>query len=138
MKKWWLLAFLVLLAGGLISACGSAGSESGSTSFEVDMTEFTFDPKEFVVPAGKEISLTLVNKGAIKHEFVIMNLGVEITVPFGEDDQPNIYWEHEAEPGATVDVTFTAPSQPGEYQVICGIPGHAEAGMTAKLVVVSP
>lgn len=37
--------------------------------------------------------------------------------------------------GETVEVTFTAPKEPGEYQYLCTFPGHYIAGMKGKLVV---
>jgi uncharacterized cupredoxin-like copper-binding protein len=66
-----------------------------------------------------------------------MNQGTEVGQDFGEEDLPNIYWKAELEPGKSGTYTFTAPSQPGEYQVVCGFPGHYLAGMVGKLVVVS-
>ncbi len=135
MKKLLFVVFVVLMLS--LSACGG-GAASASTSFEVDMKEFMFEPTDFTVPAGKEISIQLVNDGAIVHEYVIMKLGKEVSLPFDENDQENIYWEYEADPGQTINVTFTAPSEPGEYQVVCGIPGHLEAGMIGKLIVVKP
>jgi uncharacterized cupredoxin-like copper-binding protein len=71
------------------------------------------------------------------HDFIIMNLGSEVGQDFGEEDQPNVYWMAELEPGRSNTYTFTAPNQPGEYQVVCGIPGHYLAGMVAKLIVVA-
>jgi uncharacterized cupredoxin-like copper-binding protein len=135
MKRFTLFVLAVLLFS--LTGCGG-GATSYSTSLEVEMKEFMFEPTDFTVPAGKEISIQLVNDGAIKHEFVIMKLGTEVSVPFGDDDEGNIYWEHEVDAGKTETVTFTAPSEPGEYQVICGISGHMEAGMVAKLTVVNP
>jgi len=37
--------------------------------------------------------------------------------------------------GETVEVTFTAPKEPGEYMYICTFPGHYAAGMKGTLVV---
>jgi azurin len=37
--------------------------------------------------------------------------------------------------GETVEVTFTAPKEPGEYLYICTFPGHYMAGMKGVLVV---
>jgi uncharacterized cupredoxin-like copper-binding protein len=34
--------------------------------------------------------------------------------------------------------TFRAPAEAGDYQIVCGIPGHFQAGMIAKLTVVAP
>jgi uncharacterized cupredoxin-like copper-binding protein len=56
---------------------------------------------------------------------------------FGPEDEENIYWEVEAEPGESKTVTFTAPADLGEYQVVCGTEGHFKAGMASKLTVVS-
>jgi uncharacterized cupredoxin-like copper-binding protein len=32
---------------------------------------------------------------------------------------------------------FTAPTDPGEYQIVCGTPGHFMSGMVGKLTVVA-
>jgi uncharacterized cupredoxin-like copper-binding protein len=111
------------------------GCASGPTKLTVDLVEFMFTPAEFTVPAGGEVSLTLINSGAVEHELVIMKFGQEVSVPFDDNDEGNIYWEHEVEPGATETVAFTAPTEPGEYQVVCGIEGHYEGGMVGKLIV---
>lgn len=37
--------------------------------------------------------------------------------------------------GETVEVTFKAPSKPGEYQYICTFPGHYASGMKGTLTV---
>ena len=37
--------------------------------------------------------------------------------------------------GETVEVTFTAPKEPGEYLYICTFPGHYAAGMKGTLIV---
>jgi uncharacterized cupredoxin-like copper-binding protein len=44
----------------------------------------------------------------------------------------------ELPPGADAETSFTAPSEPGEYEVICRTEGHIVSGMTAKLTVVAP
>jgi azurin len=37
--------------------------------------------------------------------------------------------------GETVEVTFNAPKEPGEYMYICTFPGHYIGGMKGKLIV---
>ncbi len=37
--------------------------------------------------------------------------------------------------GETVEVTFTAPDKPGEYEYICTFPGHYSGGMKGILTV---
>jgi uncharacterized cupredoxin-like copper-binding protein len=126
---------IMLVCIFIVTACGG---NRPSTKLKVDMVEFIFTPAEFVIPAGQEITITAVNNGAVIHEFVIMNFGQTIGDDFGDEDEGNIYWEVEAEPGKTVTATFTAPTEPGEYQVVCGTEGHFIAGMVGKLTVVSP
>ena len=67
---------------------------------------------------------------------VIFNLGTDAGDVFGDEDEANIYWEVEVQPGQSATTTFTAPSEPGEYYVTCGIEGHLEAGMIGSLTVV--
>jgi len=133
MKKH-LLVFLVFALLSILVACGGSGP---STSLRIDMTDFMYNPAEIVVPAGEEITLELVNNGAVEHEIVIMNFGTEVGADFGEEDEANIYWEAELEPGESETFTFIAPSEPGDYQIVCGIEGHYMAGMVGSLTVVS-
>lgn len=135
MKKNLLVLVVVLVLSSVLAACGG-GSQSGSTNIESKMSDFVFEPKEWTVPAGKEITITLTNDGAVLHEWVLMSKAV--TVPFDEDDEGNVTWEAEVDAGAKQTFTFTAPSTPGEYLIVCGIPGHLEAGMEGKLKVVAP
>lgn len=127
----------VIIALGFVfnlTACGASGP---STNIRVDMTEFMFSPTDFTVPAGEEITIELSNNGAVVHDFVIMKYGTEVGQDFDEDDLANVYWDAKLEPGTSDSLTFTAPSEPGEYQIVCGIAGHYLAGMVATLYVVA-
>ena len=134
MKKMFLPLVLSLLF--VLTACGGGGG--ASTTLDVVFTEFSFTPTEFSIPAGQEITINAKNDGAVIHEFVIMKLGETVGEDFGDEDEANIYWEVEAEPGKSVTATFTAPTEPGEYQLVCGTEGHFMAGMLGKLTVVAP
>ena len=123
-----------LLAVLLLVSCGG---NQPSTSLDVTMVEFSFTPNAFTVPAGKEITLHAVNNGAVVHEFVIMKFGTKVGEDFGDEDEANIYWEIELQPGGDETVTFTAPADPGEYQVVCGTQGHYTSGMIGTLTVVA-
>jgi len=127
-----LIAAAVLLSLMLVS-CGAGGA---TTTIDVTMTDFQFQPSQFTVPAGQEISFSTANNGAVVHNFVIMKLGTTAGDFFDEADIPNVYWEVELLPGASTDTSFTAPSEPGEYEVVCRTEGHIVSGMTAKLIVV--
>jgi uncharacterized cupredoxin-like copper-binding protein len=120
----------------ILTGCG--GASSPSTKIDVTMTDFAFTPNTFTVPAGAQISFSATNSGAVAHSFVIMNLGHNASGHVTDADKANVYWEQpEVVPGASVQASFTAPSEPGTYQVVCANAGHFEAGMVAKLVVVA-
>ena len=128
-----LAAFVVLSAA--LAACGGQSSRGGSTNLSVDMSDFAYTPSAMSVPAGVEVHLSLTNSGSVDHEFVIMKDGTQVRPPFSQDDEPNVYWEAEAAAGQTGSYVFMAPSDPGQYEIVCGIPGHLEAGMEATLTV---
>jgi uncharacterized cupredoxin-like copper-binding protein len=128
------LFILVALLSLTLSACGAAGP---SSTINVTMTDFQFTPKEFTIPAGQEITVDVVNNGAVIHEFVIMKSGQTVGDKFDDEDEANIYWEVELQPGASTTATFTAPADPGDYQLVCGTAGHLEAGMIGKIIVVA-
>jgi uncharacterized cupredoxin-like copper-binding protein len=129
MKQILLLSLALLLA-----ACQSSGS---STKINVEMTDFAFTPNHFVVPAGEEITVNIAHHGIVVHEFIIMNPDTTAGDTFDEEDLPNVYTIVEVPPGHSQTFSFVAPSKPGEYQIVCGIAGHLESGMTAILTVVN-
>jgi uncharacterized cupredoxin-like copper-binding protein len=133
MKK--LFSILMLTISLILSGCGGSSSKP-STKLDVTMTDFQFSPNQFTIPAGQEISLDAANNGAVVHNFVIMKKGQSAGTEFTDDDLPNVYWQVEIQPGGSTSTSFTAPNEPGDYEVVCKTPGHLQAGMTAKLTVV--
>jgi uncharacterized cupredoxin-like copper-binding protein len=128
------MSLFTILALSLV-ACGG-GSTNASTNIRADMQDFKFSPDEWTVPAGESISLELKNSGAVTHEWSLMLVPAQ--VPFDQADESNIISEFELGPGETQSVTFNAPSEPGDYQVVCALPGHFEAGMVGQLHVTQP
>lgn len=124
-----LLALVFVLA---LSAC--SGGSSGGTTINTTMVDFKFDPAEWTVPAGQEITLNIKNNGAVEHDWVLMAKPV---TPPASKDSPDVIFMADVKAGSNVSVKFTAPATPGEYQVVCAIPGHFEAGMAGKLIVTS-
>lgn len=125
----------VVLLSIILTACG--GSNSPTTNLNVTLTDFMFSPTQFTVPAGQEITLDANNSGAVIHNFIIMNLGETAGTEYTKEDDANVYWKLELPAGASTTTTFTAPAEPGEYEVICSTPGHLQAGMVAKMTVVA-
>ena len=133
-KKLFALSVLLILSI-VLTACGGGGA---ATKLNVTMTDFKYDPVENTVAAGKEITLNLKNDGAVLHEYVIMKHGLSAGDKFGPEDEDNIYWEVEVDPGKSTTATFTAPAELGDYEIVCGTEGHLVAGMKGKLTVVAP
>lgn len=133
MKKILVSTILVLVLSLALTACGG---QSNKVTLNVTATDTGYDASEYTVPAGANVTLNMTNKGAVEHEFAILKLGEHVTPPFGEKDEDKILWELDGvQPNTSKSDTFTAPTEPGSYDVICGIPGHIEQGMTATLVV---
>jgi uncharacterized cupredoxin-like copper-binding protein len=135
MTKWKVGLSVAVPLALLLSACGGGAS----TEISASMEDFAFSPVEWTVPAGEEITIELTNDGSVEHEWVILQSGVTISseseLPETEEEllADFVYWEDEVEPGETKTLTFTAPAA-GEYQVICAIEGHFEAGMEGTLI----
>jgi uncharacterized cupredoxin-like copper-binding protein len=120
----------------LLAACG-AKAAGASTKIDVTLSDFQFQPNEFTVPAGQDITLNVTNSGGVVHSFVIMNKGQSAGTEFNQEDQPNVYWSIEVQGGGSTSTTFVAPKDPGEYEIVCHVPGHLQAGMMGKLTVVA-
>jgi uncharacterized cupredoxin-like copper-binding protein len=118
----------------LLTACGNAGP---STEIDIALTDFQFSPNRFIVPAGTDITVTATHEGAVIHDFIIMRYGAEVGDMFDEQDRAGILWELAVEPNGSRTGVFTAPEQPGVYQILCGTPGHLQAGMIGELIVVA-
>ncbi|MFN8411950.1 MAG: sulfocyanin-like copper-binding protein [Anaerolineales bacterium] len=129
MKK--LLLITVIALSLVLTACGPK-----TTTINITATDSGYDSKTYTVPAGQQVTISLTNKGAIDHKIAVLKKGEEVTLPFSDNDQSKIYWELEnVSPGTTKSGTFTAPTEAGEYTIICDVPGHIEMGMTATLIV---
>jgi plastocyanin len=126
---------LSLLLVALLTACG--GANAAKTNHSVTLTDFAYSPTQLTVPAGKEITLDAANTGAVIHNFIIMNFGANAGTEWTADDDANVYWKLEIPAGGSATGTFTAPSEPGEYEVVCSTPGHLQAGMIGKMIVVA-
>lgn len=129
-----MLIVMAALVSLVLASCGGGGGPT--TDLDVTMTDFQFQPGQYTVPAGQEITLNLTNNGAVVHNFVIMKQGTSAGPMFDEEDTPNVYWEVELPPGGSTATSFTAPAEPGDYEVVCRTEGHIASGMTGKLTVV--
>jgi uncharacterized cupredoxin-like copper-binding protein len=133
--------FVFVLAFSIIlSACGGAGGAGAvpAAKISIEMNEFMFSPKEMAVFSGQETTLELTNSGAVEHKFTILKKGVVARTPFDREKQAgDILVEFTLNAGKNDTFKFTLP-EPGEYAIICNIPGHMEAGMVGKITAIQP
>ena len=102
----------------------TAADSGGGASTSVSMTEYEFDPSDATSSSGDTLELT--NDGQIPHNYTI----VEGDATGGG-----------AEVAASDDIasgdsgTLSVDAEPGDYGVLCTIPGHAEQGMTGSIKI---
>ncbi|MAG36408.1 MAG: hypothetical protein CL878_09210 [Dehalococcoidia bacterium] len=119
------LLALVLVACGGSEAGGSkssGGAASGPKTVSMTMLdEMKFVPSTVNVERGQTVTLNLTNKGLIIHDLEVRGLDREVKAV--------------VEAGKEATVTFTAPSEAGDYAYVCVQPGHEDAGMKGILRV---
>jgi plastocyanin len=114
-----------------VAACGPKKADISST-----MTEYKYEPATWQVPAGAQVTLTLTNAGSLKHEWVLMKKGYTVAAPFSDaKDASSALADYDVDPGQTQTFTFTAPTETGDYEVVCGVATHLENGMKGTLTV---
>jgi uncharacterized cupredoxin-like copper-binding protein len=112
---------------------GDDGGAAGPTELTVTATEFAFEPADVTAAADTDVTITLVNEGALEHEWAVIEQGSEIS---SEDEFSDdiVAFEVEAiEGGETAEDTFNLGA--GTYQVVCAVPGHLDSGMEGSLTL---
>lgn len=112
-----------------------------------------FSQTRFEVSAGQEVKLTMTNLGtmpkvAMGHNFVLLKKGADAKafsdaavmaaatdyVPAALADQVIAHTKLLG-PKQSDEITFKAPTEPGEYPFLCTFPAHFLSGMKGVIVV---
>lgn len=131
----------------------AAASEAQEAITITGNDQMKFSMTEFTVAAGSEVEIVFKNVGQLPkesmgHNLLIVTQGTDpiqfatASAAFPQND----YVAPELEdqiivgtrilgPGESETLTFTAPSEPGEYPFLCSFPGHAAAGMRGTMIV---
>jgi FtsP/CotA-like multicopper oxidase with cupredoxin domain len=107
---------LVLAAVALVVR-GGDDTVATSASVSVELSEFAITPSAVQVPAGGSLKVT--NAGTTVHNLTVRGTDVatkDLAVGDSED----------------LDLSSL---DPGDYAILCSIPGHADSGMTGKLTI---
>lgn len=141
-------SLLIGFTGGAVYAQNDVKTVSmeGTDNLTFTVTEITARPGQKI-----RVKLTTVSdypKAAMSHNFVLLTAGADATAVANTSARaveneyiaPSmsdkiIAYTGMAGGGETVEVTFTAPETPGEYEYICTFPGHYAAGMKGTLIV---
>lgn len=126
---WRAIALAAVLVLGMTAISGwqraSAGPEAAlaaaagvPATILVEMSEFAIEPAALSAPAGVPLTFSVANVGQIEHDFTIVDHGT--TEPIAA--------------GGTGELAVE-PLEPGEYAVLCMVPGHADSGMSGTLTV---
>ncbi|MBI2814568.1 MAG: azurin [Opitutae bacterium] len=161
MKKHLLLP---LLTGCLaLTGCGpkdqAAAPNSAASASAVAVFEFTandsmkFNLTRIEVKAGQDVKVTLTNTGsmpkaAMAHNWVLLKKGADgkaftdaaVTAQATDYIPPALADQiivHTKMIGAkqSDEITFKAPTEPGEYPFVCTFPAHFLSGMQGVMVV---
>ena len=102
-------------------APSKGGPEASETTLHLaaDPTALLFEEQELIAKPGK-VTIDFDNPAPIEHNVVIEQDGKEIAG---------------IEPITESQKSLTTDLQPGSYEYICSVPGHAEAGMVGTLTV---
>ena len=155
---------LPLLAAGalLFAGCGpqqAAPAAPAAADSAVAVLEFTandsmkFNLTRAEVKAGQDVKVIFTNigsmpKAAMGHNWVLLKKGVDVEAfdkaaiaaqatdyfPVALADQVVAHTKLLG-PKQTDEITFKAPTEPGEYVFLCSFPAHYQAGMKGVLVV---
>jgi uncharacterized cupredoxin-like copper-binding protein len=85
------------------------------------------------VSAGQTVNVTLKNNGSVDHTWVVLKQGVNDTTS-SQFSADQALFTVKAAAGQTGTGSFTAPAA-GQYEIICDVPGHLDAGMKGTLTV---
>jgi uncharacterized cupredoxin-like copper-binding protein len=151
---------IALAALAPLAAIGCGGSDDGSSegdttaavtqsttpagqSVTIKMADFSFSPKDATAPAGA-VKISAPNVGKTEHELVVFKSDADpasLPVTAGEVDETafenqgavNVGEIEQVLPGETKSNSFNLT--PGQYVMICNLPGHYAQGMYGSITV---
>lgn len=139
------VVLIALACGGDDGGTGDGDGDSGVREIRLRMTDqIRFEPAEIQVEAGVPVRLVIDNSEAASiHDFSVKAIPVtdvnhegEADVGHSGMDSADDYDLHLALESGTDGVLEFTPTEAGEYEFMCTVTGHAEAGMKGTLIVV--
>lgn len=129
-------------SGSSSASQAAEGGGSETVTLHPQGNQMQYEEEEFTVPGDTEIELVFENTAtspSMQHNVIVLNEAPSESI-FKEVGQAGVQAgaqedfvpDHEAilaatpmsKPGETVSVTFTTPSETGDYGYLCTYPGH--------------
>jgi azurin len=151
------LSFIPLFVALLLAGCSKpepAAAPSGPRTIEFTAGDnMKYNITQIEAAPGEVLHVTLTNTGtlpkeAMGHDWILLRAGADpdgysraaLAAKDANYQPPSLAFEVLASiallgPGQTGDVTFNAPTQPGEYPFLCSFPAHFQSGMKGVLLV---
>ena len=131
-KFWsrWMMTLGVIAVSGAAAVTWTQAEEnvrlealrSDAGEVWIASTEFKFVPVTVRVIEGSSVTLVLDNsQGETEHEVNVPAFGFYLIARGGQVTRKTLVFD-----------------KPGEYEFMCDLPGHQEAGMKGKLIVRAP
>ena len=112
------LAVVLSIAALVAADDDTSGGTGTASSAHVSLTEFAITPDAVTVSAGGTVHIT--NDGTAVHNLAVTDTDLKTPdIAAGETGELDV-----------------SSLEPGSYELLCLIPGHADSGMTASLQVV--
>lgn len=134
------IGFLLIAVGGvLLSGCSSnsssAANSNAAQTIQVTLSDASVKVNPPSVSAGT-VNFVVTNQGALEHEFVVLKTDLNpsaFQVPAGADkvdEEASGQNVGEVEGIAMMgSKELSLRLQPGNYVLLCNLPGHYQAGM---------
>jgi azurin len=154
------LPFIPLFFAFILAGCSKSEPAAVATAPPspptIDLTagdNMKYNITQIEATPGEVLHVTLTNTGtlpkeAMGHDWILLRAGADpdaysraaIAAKDTNYQPPALAFEVLASipllgPAQTADVTFNAPTQPGEYPFLCSFPAHCQSGMHGVLVV---
>ena len=123
----WMMTLGVVVVIGTAAATRAQAEEpavlnSNFGEVRIVSTEFKFAPAAVRVIGGRSVTLVLDNsQGETEHEINVPAFGFYLIARGGQVTRKSFIFD-----------------KPGQYEFMCELPGHQEAGMKGKLIVSGP
>jgi uncharacterized cupredoxin-like copper-binding protein len=122
----------------LVLSCGNVAENGAKISG--DLSEWSIKMDETTTSAG-DLTFRITNSGTIDHEFLIVKTNLsDGAIPvmgglFAEDQEGIQVIDEIPQFSAGRTEELTVNLEAGQYQLVCNLPGHYQAGMHTNFIV---